>query len=192
MQGLDITLAGNYNPKRSITTPDTPRLHSNAREIRNTSSIAGQKRSSSHTSTSPQPPPLTSKRTCSSSPTKDRANPATRDRIHHRVIVSDYGKPLYKASSRVALLAALVGCIEGYESLHMLAGILHSDISIANLLMNEDDDNPSSPAFIIDLDLAITEQRKESSGARARTGTRAFIAVGLLLRGEDKRSFSMK
>lgn len=188
-KGLDITLAENYNPKRSSTTPDTPRLHSNARGVWNTSSIAGQKRSSTHTSTWPPPPPLPSKRTCLSSPTKDRANPATRDRIHRRVIVSDYGKPLYKACPRVASLAALVGCIEGYESLHMLAGIVHSDISIANFLMNEDDDNPSSPAFIIVPDLAIKEQRKESSGARARTGTRAFMAVGLLLRGKDRHSF---
>jgi hypothetical protein len=43
--------------------------------------------------------------------------------------------------------------------------MLQSNISISNLMMNEDDDNPSRQAFIIDLDLAIKEQRDDSSGA---------------------------
>ncbi|KAH7125052.1 hypothetical protein B0J13DRAFT_455055, partial [Dactylonectria estremocensis] len=77
--------------------------------------------------------------------------------IHRRVILRDYGRPIYKASSRLALLAGLEGCIEGHESLHK-AGFLHRDISINNLMINEDDDNPSWPAFLIDLDLSIKEQ----------------------------------
>jgi hypothetical protein len=65
--------------------------------------------------------------------------------------------------------------------------MLQSDISIGNLMMNEDDDNPSWRAFIIDLDLAIKEQREGSSGARGKTGTRAFMAIGVLL--DEKHSF---
>jgi len=101
--------------------------------------------------------------------------------VHRRVIVRDYGKPIYKASSRVALLAALEGCIEGYESLHTGAGMLQRDVSINNLMMNEEEDNPSWPSFLIDLDLAIKEQREKPSGARGKTGTRAFMAIGVLL-----------
>lgn len=48
-------------------------------------------------------------------------------------------------------------------------------------MMNEDPTNPSWPAFLIDLDLAIRTQRKGSSGARGKTGTRAFMAIGALL-----------
>src|SRR5436190_11860983 len=59
--------------------------------------------------------------------------------------------------------------------------LLHRDISITNLMINEDDDNPSWPSFLIDLDLAINEQREGASGARGKTGTRAFIAIGALL-----------
>ena len=73
------------------------------------------------------------------------------------VIVRDYGKPIYKASSRASLLAALEGCIEGHESLYAKAGVLQGDISINNLMMNEDDDDPSWRSFLIDLDLAIEE-----------------------------------
>ena len=123
-----------------------------------------------------------SKRTCSSSPVKgDRA---TANRVHRRFIVRDYGKAIYKASSRVSLLAALEGCIEGYESLHTQAGVLQCDISPSNLMVNEEDDNPSWRSFLIDLDLAIKEQRENSSGARGKTGTRAFMAIGVPLDDE--------
>lgn len=83
--------------------------------------------------------------------------------------------------------AALEGCIEGYESLHTQIGMLQCDISIGNLMMNEDDNNPLWRSFLIDLDLAIKEQREESLGARGKTGTRAYIAVGVLY--GEKHSF---
>ena len=109
------------------------------------------------------------------------------NRVHRRVIVRDYGKAIYKASSRAAMLAALEGCIEGYESLHTQAGMLQCDVSLGNLIMNEDDGNPSGRSFLIDLDLATKEQRQSSSGARGKTGTRAFMAIGVLL--GEKHSF---
>lgn len=55
-------------------------------------------------------------------------------------------------------------------------------------MMNEEDDNPSWRAFLIDLDLAIKEQRENPSGARGKTGTRAFMAIGVLL-DDEKHSF---
>ncbi|CAI6098994.1 unnamed protein product [Clonostachys chloroleuca] len=72
------------------------------------------------------------------------------------------------------------GHIEVHESLHK-AGFLHRDISINNLMINEDNDNPSWPSFLIDLDLAIKEQREGVSGAKGKSGTRAFMAIGVLL-----------
>ena len=54
-------------------------------------------------------------------------------------------------------------------------------------MMNEDEGNPSWSSFLIDLDLSIEEQREESSSARAKTGTRAFMAIGVLL--GEKHSF---
>ncbi|KAK0704195.1 hypothetical protein B0T21DRAFT_397094 [Apiosordaria backusii] len=119
-----------------------------------------------------------SKRACLVSPVK--AGGDLSNRVHRRVILRDYGKPIYKASSLTSLLAALDGCIEGHESLRK-AGILHRDISINNLLINEDVNNPSWPSLLIDLDLAIKEQREGASGAKGKTGTRAFMAIGALL-----------
>jgi hypothetical protein len=178
--GLDITKATNYKPESSMPPSTAGRRIS---RIGRSSSVAGRKRSSSCTG-APLPP---TKRTCSSSPTK--GGRAIANRVHRRVIVRDYGKAIYKASSRSNLLAALEGCIEGYESLHTRAGMLQCDISPNNLMLNEEDDNPSWRAFLIDLDLAIKEQREKSSGARGKTGTRAFMAIGALLDDEEPHSF---
>lgn len=179
-RGLDITKATNYRSESSMPPPSaTGRRISRKGQ---SSSATGRKRSSSCTD-APLPP---SKRTCSSSPVK--GGRATANRVHRRIIVRDYGKTIYKASSRVSLLAALEGCTDGYESLHTRAGMLQCDISPNNLMVNEEDDNPSWRAFLIDLDLAIKEQREKSSGARGKTGTRAFMAIGVLLE-EENHSF---
>ncbi|KAG6057006.1 hypothetical protein E4U32_005426, partial [Claviceps aff. humidiphila group G2b] len=124
------------------------------------------------------------KKICSSWPTDAATEPPTelRNRVHHRIIVQDYGKPIYKASSRQALLACLEGCIKGHQSLYE-AGILHRDISINNLMINEER-NESWPHFLIDLDHAIEMDRHDTSNERTKTGTRAFMAIGLL-QGEE-------
>jgi hypothetical protein len=174
-KGLDITQAANFKGTRSM---------SNVHMSRNCQSSPAitRKRPSSQTY-APRP----SKRACSSSPTKLGRNTEVYNRVHRRVILRDFGKPITKASSRVAFLVALEECIEGYESLHTTAGMLQCDISPGNLMMNEDDDNPSWRAFLTDLDLAIKEQRDGFSGARGKTGTRAFMAIGVLL--GEKHSF---
>ena len=180
-KGLDITRATNYKPEGRMMPPSTAGVQGSTGKGQSTSiSSTSRKRSSN----APLPP---SKRTCSSSPIKGTRRPAIQNRVHRRVIVRDYGKAIYKASSRAAMLAALEGCITGYESSHTQAGMLQRDVSIGNLMMNEEDDNPSWPSFLIDFDLAIKEQREGSSGARGRTGTKVFMAIGVLL--GEKHSF---
>ncbi|KAH8733202.1 hypothetical protein GQ44DRAFT_669076 [Phaeosphaeriaceae sp. PMI808] len=180
-KGLDIMKATNYKPE--IPKPPPPPSRTGRRASRRdvSSSVARQKRSSSCTGMALPPP---SKRTCSSSPTKL----PVMNRVHRRVIVRDYGKAIYKASSLIILLTAMEACIEGYESLQTQANMLQRDISLNNLMVNEDSGNPSWPAFLIDLDLAIKEQREMSSGARGMTGTRAFMAIGVLL-DDEQHSF---
>lgn len=177
--GLDITTGKKYWPGRSMAPQSRHSIMSAAlRESRsgNNNSTAGKKRSSSQTD-APLP---SSKRHLSSASLAKAAGDDLSDRVHRRVIFCDYGRPIYRASSRSALLAALEGCIKGHESLHK-AGFLHRDISINNLMINEDNNNPSWPSFLIDLDLAIKESRVSASGAKEKTGTRAFMAIGALL-----------
>ncbi|KAK6955896.1 hypothetical protein Daesc_003542 [Daldinia eschscholtzii] len=166
--GLDITKASNY----SAQSLNTPRISQNSQD-----NTASQKRSSSQTGAYL---PLSKRPRLESSVKVDLLHPSPlSNRIRRRVIVRDYGRNISEASSRVALLAALEGCIEGHKSLHE-AGILHRDISINNLLINEDNNNLSWPGFLIDLDLAIKEQREGASGPKGMTGTRAFMAIGVL------------
>ncbi|RMJ01691.1 hypothetical protein CDV36_015615 [Fusarium kuroshium] len=172
-RGLDITQAANYHPERPLWRGSVASCIS--REDRGRASASASRKRSSSQIGAPLP---SSKRSCSVSPTKAASTPP--NRVHRRLIVRDYGMPIYKASSRSALLAAFERCIKGHESLHR-AGLLHRDVSINNLMINEDDDNPSWPAFVIDLDLAIKESREAASGAKGKTGTRAFMAIGALL-----------
>ncbi|KOC17685.1 hypothetical protein AFLA70_482g000711 [Aspergillus flavus AF70] len=175
-KGLDVTQSTNFRPMRY----ELPSAASGTAEIERTgrsTSTTGQKRSSSQASTIPPP----KKRPCSSSPSKGVRDTNIQDRVHRRVVVKDYGIPIYRASSRVSLLRALENCIEGYQSLHTKAGLLQGDVSTGNLILNEDVGNQSWSAFLIDLDLSIENHRERPSGARGKTGTRAFMAIGLLL-----------
>ncbi|PGG99671.1 hypothetical protein AJ79_08445 [Helicocarpus griseus UAMH5409] len=65
--------------------------------------------------------------------------------------------------------------------------MIQCDISPRNLLVNEDEESPSWRAFLIDLDLAIRVERDGFSGARGKTGTRPFMAIGVLY--GEKHSF---
>ncbi|KAI1418834.1 hypothetical protein F5Y12DRAFT_721593 [Xylaria sp. FL1777] len=173
-RGLDITKASNYQTGRARNWQTL------AVEAISRNSSTGSKRSSSQTGA--LLPPSKRSRSGSASPTKHDNEPLP-NRIHRRIVLCDYGEPIYKASSRVALLGALEGCIQGHESLYK-AGLLHRDISINNLMINEGDKKPSLSSFLIDLDLAVKVDREEASGAKGITGTRAFMAIGVLM-GED-------
>lgn len=124
-----------------------------------------------------------SKRRRSDSPIKKgnaKQDPAIENRVHQRLIMRDYGIPIYNADSPSVLLESMAQCVGGHKSLYD-AGILHRDISINNLLINADRTDPSHLGPLIDLDLAIKISREKPSGAASRTGTRAFMSIGVLL-----------
>ncbi|WVN87097.1 uncharacterized protein L203_102273 [Cryptococcus depauperatus CBS 7841] len=178
-RGIDLSEAEHYPLGRSKKVTATPSATGTPSQSRSSGAgvKAGVKRPSSETNV-PLPP---SKRSIPTSQT-EASTEMLSNRVHRRVILCDYGKPIYEASSRVALLAAMERCIAGHESL-LQADFLHRDISINNLMIDEDNDN----AFLIDLDLAIKVSRITASGAKGVTGTRAFMAIGILL--GDEHSF---
>lgn len=107
-RGLDIARATNYLPSGFEAGSNTVET---ARKGR--TGIGSGKRTRSSSGIDASSPP--SKRTCSSSHTKSDQSHINRSRVHRRVIVRDYGKPLYRASSRIAMLAAMESCIEGMK-----------------------------------------------------------------------------
>ncbi|OJD23732.1 hypothetical protein ACJ73_04918 [Blastomyces percursus] len=85
--------------------------------------------------------------------------------------------------STVILLKAMIDCLDGYMSLYDKTGLIQSDISPNNLMISED-----GRGFVIDLDLAVHKDRVKASEARLKTGTRAFMAIGVLW-GKQQHSF---
>ncbi|KAF2192053.1 hypothetical protein K469DRAFT_719131, partial [Zopfia rhizophila CBS 207.26] len=179
-KGLSDT--GGRNPfQRRPTLPDavtSPATSSSSRPGRgrstSTSRTITRKRSSSCVETSMPPP----KRSCSNSPVKQDAY-QRRNRVHRRLIMRDIGKSIYDANSLRAVLTGLLGGVKGHESL-LNAKILHRDISIGNIILNDAEDD----GFLIDLDLAIKIDRENASGAPSKTGTKVFMAIGALY-GEE-------
>lgn len=170
--GLDVTKVANYRTGRSTLVTEA-NVSSVSRKLRSHS--RSSKRAASETEVALPP----SKRACSTSSSKADLD-ILPNRVHRRIILRDFGKPIFKVSSRIALLFALEMGIGGHKPLHK-AGFLHRGVSINNLVMNEDDKNPSQAAFLVDFDLAIRLSRQGASGAKGKTGTRAFMAIGALL-----------
>ncbi|GJC89526.1 hypothetical protein ColLi_12364 [Colletotrichum liriopes] len=172
--GADDDIRGNVRQGLDITTGHQPVPRRTARrELRASASNTGQKQTSSQRASVLSP----NKRPRSTSPIKSASSSRpSPNRVRRRVILRDYGRHIYEASSPAVLLASLAYGVEGHRSL-LDMGLLHRDISINNLLINEH----SGSAFLIDLDLAVRLHRQTASGAQGKTGTRAFMAIGALL-----------
>ena len=159
-------------------------------------SVVGRSRSPSHSprkrsSSSQMAPPASFKRSCSSFESQNSGSPV-HNRVHRLIITRDPGKPIYKASSPVALITGLIGAINGENLMTNIegiadfilghlsslnAGILHRDVSIGNIMLTKKEDD----GFLIDYDLAIKTSSDRASGAPSKTGTKVFMAIGALL-----------
>ncbi|KAI7948405.1 hypothetical protein MJO29_010070 [Puccinia striiformis f. sp. tritici] len=102
------------------------------------------------------------------------------NRVHRRLILKDVGKPIWTVGSPLRLLEALEGCMIGHQDL-LQAGYLHRDISINNLLVNDQAEDPNRKSFLIDLDMAIRYPMTKDEDFRARYGTKVFMSENLLV-----------
>ncbi|RAH81702.1 hypothetical protein BO86DRAFT_448355 [Aspergillus japonicus CBS 114.51] len=100
-KGSDITTAENHPSGRSSDTP-SPRTMICPQKGRSSTSIVGRKRSSSPARVALSP----RKRHQSGSASLSLVRNAQPNRIHRRVVIRDYGEPIYKASSPPVLLRA--------------------------------------------------------------------------------------
>ncbi|KAG5987348.1 hypothetical protein E4U52_007678 [Claviceps spartinae] len=105
------------------------------------------------------------------------------DRILHVLAIEPSGSPLTEYGSILELLECLRDAIEAHRSLCMDGKILHRDISINNIIITDPAKANGKKGVLIDLDLA-KNMDEGLSGARHRTGTTEFMAVGVL-RGEE-------
>ncbi|KAI9600960.1 hypothetical protein H4Q26_000754 [Puccinia striiformis f. sp. tritici PST-130] len=117
-------------------------------------------------------------------------NPPNRfiNRFHRRLILKDVGEPIWEVGSPLRLLEAIEGCIIGHQGLYE-AGYLHRDISINNLMVNDQAVDRHYRSFLIDLDVAIPNSASKDDVSHARTGTKVFMSVGLL-RGVNPHTYA--
>ncbi|KAG6149295.1 hypothetical protein E4U37_006907 [Claviceps purpurea] len=102
------------------------------------------------------------------------------DRILRVLAISPSGDPLVEYKSILELLECLHDAIKAHRSLCVESGILHRDISINNIIITDPSKADGYKGMLIDLDLA-KNMNEGPSGARFRTGTIEFMAIGVLL-----------
>ncbi|KAG6091235.1 hypothetical protein E4U30_007390 [Claviceps sp. LM220 group G6] len=105
------------------------------------------------------------------------------DRVLRVLAVTPLGRPLHEYESILGLLECLHDAIEDHRWLYMDGRILHRDISINNIIITDPAKANGKNGVLIDLDLAKNLD-EGPGGARHRTGTIEFMAVGVL-RGEE-------
>ncbi|GKZ51729.1 hypothetical protein AbraIFM66951_006952 [Aspergillus brasiliensis] len=110
-KGLDLKQGRRYCWNSNTATLDF--TAESPKSVPSTCNNTKRKRTSSHIS----PPGPPTKRICASSQAESEDD-RNENRVHRRVVVRDYGVPIYKAKSCISMLNAVVQCIEGYESLH--------------------------------------------------------------------------
>ncbi|KAG6093686.1 hypothetical protein E4U30_004094 [Claviceps sp. LM220 group G6] len=107
------------------------------------------------------------------------------DRVLRVLAVTPLGRPLDEFESILELLECLHDAIKVHRSLYMESVILHGDISVNNIIMTEPAKADGYKGMLIDFDLAH-DITKGPSGARFRTGTIEFMAIGVLLGQQGK------
>lgn len=77
------------------------------------------------------------------------------------------------------MLDGLIDCIKNANH-YIQRPVCFNEAFQSNLIIYEDDLNPSWRSFFIGLDLAIKDQRKRPLGVEGKTGTWAFRSIGVL------------
>ncbi|KAA8902846.1 hypothetical protein FN846DRAFT_920128 [Sphaerosporella brunnea] len=144
-------------------------------------------RSSKQSSTMPPPAWTTSRGTKRRSTADDmpESKRARRDdvspcnnRIFSRLVMAPVGRAIDTFTTITELLEAMRDAIRGHRTLYNTHRILHRDVSLFNILI-DDDPSRAGKGLLIDLDLAIRRERIGTTGASHRTGTQDFMAPAL-------------
>ncbi|KAF8507652.1 hypothetical protein BU17DRAFT_57251, partial [Hysterangium stoloniferum] len=102
-----------------------------------------------------------------------------RDRVHTRLVMHTYGKPVFEFSSRSELLYAMHDAVEAHRNLYETAKIMHRDVSLNNILINKDPQpEVGDHGILIDLDFA-TRLEKLPRGP-VNVGTHRYISYRVL------------
>ncbi|KAI0190238.1 serine/threonine-protein kinase Sgk2 [Xylaria flabelliformis] len=106
------------------------------------------------------------------------------NKVYSCVVVSPAGRVIRDFKSIKELLGSMRDAIEAHQSLFTDGKILHRDISSNNIIITDAKAADGFRGMLIDLDLAKQMDDSIPSGADHRTGTRPFLAIGVLRQQE--------
>lgn len=105
------------------------------------------------------------------------------NRIFACMVTSPVGRPLHTFQSLLELLQVFRDAIMCHCSLYKDGGILHRDVSHGNVIILDGQEPGKAQGILIDLDSAIElDQEEEEDEVGSITGTRPFMALGVLRR----------
>ncbi|KAJ8488342.1 hypothetical protein ONZ51_g3606 [Trametes cubensis] len=99
-----------------------------------------------------------------------------RERSHMRLVIDDVGRPLTEFTSTRELVMAMRDAIKGHQQAKEVAGVLHRDISLGNILIVDDISKSAYTGFVHDLDYSSMDDA-ENSGSGCCEGTADGSAV---------------
>ncbi|KIJ52412.1 hypothetical protein M422DRAFT_776073 [Sphaerobolus stellatus SS14] len=102
-------------------------------------------------------------------------------RVHCRLVMKSHGKLLSDFASRKELLLAFHDAVLAHRNLYQIAGILHRDISIRNILINPEGEE-GNRGILIDLDNAVRVGDKSEYATQTNVGTYRFMSTNVLIR----------
>lgn len=110
----------------------------------------------------------------------------TRNRFQNRIlaciVTSPLGRPLYTFRHQTELLEVFRDAIKCHRSLYFDAKLLHQDISLGNMIILDDQEEGMPKGILIDFDSAIEVVTRDTETELGITGTRPFMAIGVLNR----------
>ncbi|KAF8461314.1 hypothetical protein JB92DRAFT_3072201 [Gautieria morchelliformis] len=101
------------------------------------------------------------------------------DRVHTRIVLRTYGKRLEFFKSKQELLFAFRDAVLAHRELHEVAGILHRDISMGNILINSGG-TEGNRGILIDFDHAIRVGDTSLHSTKRKIGTWRFMSRNIL------------
>lgn len=122
-----------------------------------------------------QPP---AKRTAGTTSSTTTESAVSFNRLHTR-LVTVKGRPIHTFTSHLELLLAFHDAISCHRAL-LRHGVLHRDISLANIVIPVAPRTDGARGVLIDLDLAVCLSDTADGMAHHRTGTMEFMAIGAL------------
>ena len=107
------------------------------------------------------------------------------NRIHTRMVISTFGRPIFEFATLKELVCALRDAIKGHWLLHEKAKVLHRDISLYNIIIAE-----HGQGCIINLNYAINIDTARKPQSSHRTRTPPFITINVLRGGKEYGTFT--